>query len=83
MASDQVEPERRGVLPLIQDSTCVTLPARPSFTQGQSLTRSNEFGKGADTRNYLALVLESQGNYGEAGSLLRNAVEIDKRTTGC
>ena len=41
---------------------------------------NNDAGAGA--RNYLALVLERQGNFPEAAQLLREAVEINRRLTG-
>jgi len=47
-----------------------------------AIDRAHSQDQGADARNFLALVLENQGNFGEAGQLLREAVEISKRTLG-
>jgi serine/threonine-protein kinase len=37
---------------------------------------------GDDTRNYLALLVERRGDYAEAAQLLRESLEIDRRTKG-
>lgn len=56
--------------------------AEPVLRRALAIDRTHGQDEGADTRNFLALVLESQGNFGEAGQLLREAVEISKRTLG-
>ncbi len=58
--------------------------AEAESTLRQSLAIDQRHGTnlGAETRNYLALVLERKGEYPEAIELLREATEIDRRATG-
>jgi eukaryotic-like serine/threonine-protein kinase len=56
--------------------------AEPILRQALELNRKLDPNSGFGTRNYLALVLESKGNYQEAGQLLREALELSRRTEG-
>jgi len=50
--------------------------------QALAIARKNGPDYGADARNYLALTLERKGNFEEAGQLLTEAVDINRRTLG-
>jgi tetratricopeptide (TPR) repeat protein len=54
--------------------------AEPVLRSALALDRELNAGSGA--RNYLALLLERKGSYAEALQLLRETVEIDRRTAG-
>ncbi len=56
--------------------------AEPILREGLAMYRSNGPNVGSETRNYLALLLERKGEYSEAVPLLREAVEVDRRTIG-
>jgi len=56
--------------------------AEPILREGLAIYRHNGPNVGSENRNYLALLLERKGKYAEAVSLLREAVEIDRRTIG-
>jgi len=56
--------------------------AEPILRQALDLNRRLDPDSGGGTRNYLALVLEDNGGYQEAGQLLREALEIVRRTGG-
>ena len=47
-----------------------------------AIDRENGPACGAPTRNYLALTLERKGDFDEARDLLKEAVDIDRRTRG-
>lgn len=47
-----------------------------------AIDRKNGPDYGAPTRNYLALALERKGDYDEARQLLRESVDINRRTLG-
>jgi serine/threonine-protein kinase len=48
--------------------------------QTLAIDRKNGPDYGADTRNYLALTLKRKGSFEEAGQLLQEAVDIERRT---
>ena len=56
--------------------------AEPILREALAVYRANGPDAGPDARNYLALLLERKGAYDEAGSLLREAVGITRRTGG-
>jgi len=56
--------------------------AEPILRQTLDLNRRLDPNSGVGTRNYLALVLENSGGYQEAGQLLREGLEITRRTEG-
>jgi serine/threonine protein kinase/tetratricopeptide (TPR) repeat protein len=56
--------------------------AEPIMREGLAIYRHNGPNVGSENRNYLALLLERKGKYAEAVPLLREAVEIDRRTIG-
>jgi serine/threonine-protein kinase len=56
--------------------------AEPILREALAAYRANGPDQGPDARNYLALLLERKGEYEEAQSLLREAVEITRRTSG-
>jgi tetratricopeptide (TPR) repeat protein len=56
--------------------------AESLLRQALSIDRGLGPDTGDEIRNYLALVLERRGEYGEAGALLKEAVEIGARTKG-
>lgn len=56
--------------------------AESLLRQALAINRRNGPDYGVDCRNYLALVLERKGDYKEAVPLLREAVEIGRRTLG-
>lgn len=56
--------------------------AETTLRQSLAIDRRHGTNLGAETRNYLALVLERKGEYPEAIELLREATEIDRRATG-
>lgn len=47
-----------------------------------AMDRMQRLDDDVNTRNYLALALESKGSFAEAGQLLREALAIDKRREG-
>ena len=56
--------------------------AEPILREGLATYRHNGPNVGSETRNYLALLLERKGQYADAVQLLREAVEIDRKTVG-
>jgi tetratricopeptide (TPR) repeat protein/tRNA A-37 threonylcarbamoyl transferase component Bud32 len=56
--------------------------AEPILRQSLAIYRRSTPDLGDQTRNYLALLLERKGQNTEAIQLLRDAVEISRRTTG-
>ena len=56
--------------------------AEPILREALAIDRHNGPDFGSETRNYLALLVERKGEYPEAATLLREAVEIDRRTVG-
>jgi len=56
--------------------------AEPILREGLAMYRRNGPNVGSENRSYLALLLERKGQYTEAVPLLREAVEIDRRTMG-
>jgi eukaryotic-like serine/threonine-protein kinase len=65
------------------------LVAESKYTEAESVLRralaidhTQRLDDDVNTRNYLALALESRGSFAEAGQLLREALEIDKRRQG-
>jgi serine/threonine-protein kinase len=56
--------------------------AEPILRQALAIERRHGPDRGVETRNYLALLLERQGNYPEAAVLLREAADIGRRTRG-
>ena len=56
--------------------------AESVLREALAIDRGHGSDSGSDVRNYLALVLERRGEYTEAGSLLKEAAEIDGRTKG-
>ena len=56
--------------------------AEPLLRKALAIYRRNGTDLGDDARNYLALLLERKGDYQEASLLLKEAVEITRRTDG-
>jgi tetratricopeptide (TPR) repeat protein len=56
--------------------------AEPLLRQALAIDREQDQNAGDGARVYLSWVLERKGSYPEAAQLLREAVEIDKRTKG-
>src|SRR5271165_5529832 len=56
--------------------------AEPMLREALAVYKRQGPDEGASVRNYLALVLERQGNFQEAAQLLRESTEITLRTLG-
>ena len=56
--------------------------AESKLRQALGIYRRHSTNSGSNARDYLALLLEKKGEYLEATQLLREAVEIDGRTSG-
>ena len=56
--------------------------AEPVLRRALAINKQLGTDGGDDTRNYLALLVERKGDYAEAVQLLRESLEIDRRTKG-
>ena len=65
---------------LIQENREVE--AEPVLRRALAIFRETNDPGGADTRGYLAMILQRAGNYSEAASLRREQAEIYRRTQG-